>query len=509
MGFLKSLNREDYADAAHYVQDPAALGPNLESTLKQLQALHRNFKGEIAHLSNDPNGTLEHGLPMGQVRAGTFQIGDTASDVILVRVDDPAAGKIWLISTQSVANAAKLSEALEKEQLTLVARILPAALTRTEILGMSLADWLDWLLSIPISILLAWPLCFLLSAPKLLVYKVRKIPFQLAWDTPFGPPLRYIVAISINSLFVYLLLTPPILYRVYYLRLMAGLLAGCLIWLLARISDRGFERALNRARTRGTGAESILILSQRVLRVVLLMVAIVAALAAAGFNMGTAFAGLGIGGLAIALAAQKTLENVLGGVSLLMDKAVHVGDFCKIGAARGVVEDIGLRSVKIRTLDQNLLVVPNGSLAQMQFENFASRRKCLIDLHFSLRIETDVGQLRFVLDRLQTLLDQNPAIEPGTSRVRVANFAGASFDLELWAYSQITDAKNFTAIQQDLILKIAEIVAASGTRFAAPTQLTYLLQDAGIDASTGSESPRPQATAVLRPNVPQEFHVRR
>ncbi len=291
---------------------------------------------------------------------------------------------------------------------------------------------------------------------------------------------------------------------------MAGLLAGCVIWLLARISDRGFERALNQARTRATGAESILMLTQRVFRVTLLMVAVVAALAAAGFNMGTAFAGLGIGGLAIALAAQKTLENVLGGVSLLMDKAMQVGDFCKIGSELGVVEDIGLRSVKVRTLAQNVLVVPNGALSQMQFQNFATRQKCLLDQRFLLRIETDAGQLRFVLDRVQAMLDQHPGIEPGTSRVRVANFAGASFELALWAYSPTRDWAKFTTnSKEDVILKIAEIVAASGTRFAAPNQLTYLLRDAGIGASTGSESLRPEPTAVLRPDdVPQEIHVR-
>ncbi len=507
MGFLKSLNRGDYADTALYLQEPATAGVTLQQS--QLRALHRYFKGDIGHLSDDPNGTLEQGLPMGQVRAGTFQVGDTTADVILVRVDDPTAGKIWLISKQTVEGLTKLSEALENEQPTLVTRILPAALTGTDVLGMSLVNWLGWLLSIPISILLAWPLCFLLSVPRMLVCKVRKIPFQPVWVTAFGTPLRYIVAISINSLFVYLLLTPPLLYRVYYLRLMAGLLAGCLIWLLARITDRGFEHALNRARARGTGAESILMLTRRVFRVVLLMVAVVAALAAAGFNMGTAFAGLGIGGLAIAFAAQKTLENVLGGVSLLMDKAMQVGDFCQIGSALGVVEDIGLRSVKVRTLEQTMLVVPNGALAQMQFENFATRRKCLIDQHFSLRIETDAEQLRYVLDRVQAVLDQHPGIEPGTSRVRVANFAGASFELELWAYSPITDRAQFTAVQQDVILKIAEIVAASGTRFAAATQLTYLLRDAGIGAAKGSESLRLEPTAVLRPDdVPPELHVR-
>jgi MscS family membrane protein len=164
-----------------------------------------------------------------------------------------------------------------------------------------------------------------------------------------------------------------------------------------------------------------------------------------------------------------------------MDKAVHVGDFCKIGDRLGTVEDIGLRSLRLRTLDQNLLVVPNGLLAQMQFENMKARSKLLIDQNFSLRIETTVEQLRSVLDRVQSMLDKHPLIESGSSRIRVNNFAGAAFDLELFAYVKTGDWAEFTAIRQDFILKVAEIVETAGARFAAPTQLTYLSRDKGSD----------------------------
>lgn len=481
MGFLKSLSREDYTTAAQYLQPPDDHGTNLEQLMRQLRVLRRNFNGDIALLSDDPTGDVEPGLPQGEVRAGSFQAGSTTADVILVRVDDPAAGKIWLISKGTLASAAKLVQVVKREPPALIVRVLPAALTQKEVLGMSLAEWLGWLLSFPISLLLAWPIGFLLSVPRLVLCKVRKLPFRSVWKTPFGKPLRYILAISINSLFVYLL-HPPLFYRVYYMRLMAALLAVCLIWLFAGIADHGFERALSRARTRVTGTESILILTQRFVRIVMLLIAVLAALSLLGFNTKTALAGLGIGGLAIALGAQKTLENVLGGISLLMDKAVHVGNFCKIGDQLGLVEDIGLRSVKVRTLDQTVLVIPNGALAQMRFENFASRRKCLLNQHFSLRIETEVEQLKFVLDRVQTMLDEHPAIERGTSRIRVANFAGAAYELELWAYGKTEDWTQFTAIRQDVILKVAEIVEASGTRLAAPTQLTYLSRDTGVDA---------------------------
>ena len=274
------------------------------------------------------------------------------------------------------------------------------------------------------------------------------------------------------------------------------------MWLVSTITDRGFEHALNRTRTQHKGGESILIVMQRLNRIVLLTIALLVALAIFGLNVKTTLAGLGIGGLAIALAAQKSLENLIGGVSLLMDKAVRVGDFCQIGGQLGTVEDIGLRSLKLRTLDQNLSVVPNGSLAQMQFENMARRNKLLINQTFSLRIETQAEQLRFVLDRAQSMLDQHPAIEPGSCRVRVMNFTGAAFQMELFAYGKTGDWTEFTAIRQDVILKIAEIVEASGTRFAAPTQLMYLSRDKGIDAGKANDlvarTTEPRPTDVFR-----------
>ena len=166
----------------------------------------------------------------------------------------------------------------------------------------------------------------------------------------------------------------------------------------------------------------------------------------------------------------------------------------------GTVEDIGLRSLKLRTLDQNLLVVPNGVLAQMQFENMKARPKLLINQNFSLRIETEVEQLRFVLDRVQKMLDEEPAIESGTSRVRVTNFAGAAFELELFAYGKTSDWAELTAIRQDVILKIAGIVEAAGTGFAAPTRLTYQAKDPGIDADKANDIVR-QVTELRANNA--------
>jgi MscS family membrane protein len=184
---------------------------------KELQALHARFKSDVGLLSDDPSGAVEAGLPLGELRVGVLEVGSTTADVILVRVDDPASGRIWLVSKETIANIPKLYAQMENEGPTAANRILPVDLTSRRLLGMSLAQWLGWLVSVPISWFLAWLLGLLLSAPKRVWYKLRKLPLTTIWETPLGMPLRCIIAILMHSLFVYLL-EPPLLYSVYYFR---------------------------------------------------------------------------------------------------------------------------------------------------------------------------------------------------------------------------------------------------------------------------------------------------
>src|SRR5208337_1073030 len=307
MGLLKYAERQDFATAARYLQLPPGQDANLAELAKKFLALHSRFKGNLDLLSDDPNGTVESGLPPGQARAGVFSVGGTTVDIILVRVDDPEFGKIWLVSQETVAKVPDLYAQMQSEGPTLADRIVPAALSTHHVLGMSLAQWLGWLFSIPVSWLLAWLLAFLLSLPRRIWYNLRKLPFRSVWQTPLGTPLKCIIAVIIHGVFVYLL-EPPLLYRAYYFRFLAALLAGCLAWLVSAIADRSFDRAVNRRHTQNRGGESILVLMQRLTRIVMLLIAFVAALALFGINVKTTLAGLGIGGLAVALGAQKTLE---------------------------------------------------------------------------------------------------------------------------------------------------------------------------------------------------------
>ena len=225
MGLLKYSASHDFANAARYLQPTTDHDTNLVQRAKELQALHSRFRGDIALLSDDPNGNVDAGLALGQVRAGVLVVGATTSDVILVRVDDPASGNIWLVSKETVANIPQLYAQMESEGPTLADRIVPTALTNHQVLGMSLAQWLGWLISIPISWLLAWLLSLLLSAHRRIWYKLRKLPSRTVWDTPLGMPLRCIMTILVHSLFIYLL-APPLLYRLYYFRFMEGPLSS-------------------------------------------------------------------------------------------------------------------------------------------------------------------------------------------------------------------------------------------------------------------------------------------
>ncbi len=193
-------------------------------------------------------------------------------------------------------------------------------------------------------------------------------------------------------------------------------------------------------------------------------------------------AGLGIGGLAVALAARSTLENFIGGLTLLADKPVQVGDFCKFGDQIGTVESLGLRSVKIRSLDRTVVTIPNGEFVNLYLENYAKRDRILLKAVLQLRYETTPDQLRWVMTELRKLLIQHPRVLADPSRVRFVDFGAHSLDLEVFAYVETSDWGEFLAIREDIYLSFIGIVEASGTGFAFPSMVNYLARDTGIDA---------------------------
>ena len=200
-----------------------------------------------------------------------------------------------------------------------------------------------------------------------------------------------------------------------------------------------------------------------------------------GYEITAVLAGLGVGGLAVALAAQKTLENLFGGVTLIADQPVRVGDFCRFGDRVGTVEEIGLRSTRVRTLDRTVVTIPNGQFAALALENYARRDRIWLRAKLGLRYETTPDQLRFVLVEIRKLLYAHPSVTPDPARIRFVGFGDFSLDLEVFAYVRTTDYDEFLAVREDVYLRIMDVVAGSGTGFAFPSQTAYLAHDTGPD----------------------------
>jgi len=234
---------------------------------------------------------------------------------------------------------------------------------------------------------------------------------------------------------------------------------------------------------------SVLPLVSRVLKLGILLLMVAAVLADWGYNATTILAGLGVGGLAIALAAQKTLENLFGGVSVISDRPVAVGDFCKFGDRSGTVEDIGLRSTRIRTPDRTIVSVPNGQFSSMTLENFSQRDKMMFHLMLNLRRDTTSDQVRTLLESIAKILTDHPKMEAGNLPVRFVGVGTYSLDLEIFAYILTQDGDEFMLIQQELLLSILDAVEAAGTALALPTQASVNYSLAGWSNRNGAAPP--------------------
>jgi MscS family membrane protein len=221
-------------------------------------------------------------------------------------------------------------------------------------------------------------------------------------------------------------------------------------------------------------ASGLVPLFQRVANVLVTCLLLLYLLEALGFNVNTLLAGLGVGGIAVALASQKTIENLFGGVVLFFDHPVKVGDFGKFGDISGIIEDIGLRSTRIRTPQRTVVSIPNAELIQRQIENFSSRDKILFHRKIGLRYETSADQIRYIVAELRKLLLSLEYVDNEPARVRFVEMGDFSLNLEIFCYFRTGDWPTYLQMQEDLLLRIMETIAKAGTEFAFPSQTLYL-----------------------------------
>jgi MscS family membrane protein len=480
IGFLQAAQSGNYSIAAQYLQMSAARRQSEgEQIASQLNAVLNSSAANTVRVGNftQPEGTPQEGVPLGRQKLGTMSSGDVDDDLELVRVFDPAAGKIWLISADTLAKVPELYDQVEARQ---VERKLPSVLVKHQIAGVPLWQWIALLLALPAAAAIGWLLLVVLEIP-VRWWARRRGQVEIANWRSVSAPAWMLTGTVAHRIFVRYL-GIAILPRHYYFQFTSTLLIGSFTWIVWRVARWFMRRVRNRALARGhAGTGSLVLLGERILKAMIFVAGVLAVLGSMGFNMSTALAGLGIGGLAIGFGAQKTIENLFGGVSVLGDEVFRVGDTCRFGDRTGVVEDIGLRSTRIRTEERTLLAIPNGTVATINLENLSRRDKILFKTTLGLRPESKADHVRFMLAEIRRLLYSHPKVETKTVRVRLTDIAGSALTMEILSYVLTRDFNEFAAIREDLLLRIMDVMEDAGGGLALPSQTLYLSRDSGVE----------------------------
>ena len=479
LGFLQSAQVGNYKGAADYLQmtksSRATDGEQLAEQLHKL--MDRDFVGNVGKISEQPEGSVQAGIPSDQERIGTFEVNGEQHEVRLVRVQDPQAGMIWLFSREILQKVPALYGDIQESSLE---SKLPKSLVENRVFTMPLWRWIAFLISLAFSVALAWGTVQLFQLSRRFAIRLRKREPDQHFGTIFVQPFVLLIATVINAICVRAI-GFSLLGRHYYSYLFKLAFVFGFTWLASRAINWFSLKMHERAARGRPGASSLILLAQRVLKVLVVTAGFVAALSSLGVDTTAALAGLGIGGIALGLGAQKTLENVFGGISVLADKVIKVGDVCQFGDRTGSVEDVSLRSTRIRTVERTELSIPNGALATMNVENLSRRDKILFKTNFALRHETTPDQLRCVLVGIRQMLYQHPRVETDSARVRFIELSQSSLLLELFCYIVTVDFAEYLAIREDLLLRVMDIVQGAGSGFAYPSQTLYLSKDAGLD----------------------------
>jgi MscS family membrane protein len=224
-----------------------------------------------------------------------------------------------------------------------------------------------------------------------------------------------------------------------------------------------------------SAAKSLVPIGVRLGKIVVLVIAVVALVSALGYPAASLIAGLGVGGLAVALAAQKTVENLFGAFTLGFDQPFRVGDFVKVEDFLGNVESIGLRSTKIRTMDRTLVTIPNGKLSEMRLESFAARDRIRLACNLGLVYDTTSAQMRQVLAGIEGFFETHPRVSRENLVVKFKELSDHALIVEVQAYYMTADFAEFQGLRQEALLAIMSVVEAAQASFAFPTRTVHLI----------------------------------
>ncbi len=507
-GFLKRTRGGQYEEAAQFLdlrRLPASERERGADFARQLKVvLDQKLWVDLVNLSDSNDGHADDDLPAWQDRLGDIETSRGSVSLLLQRV--PREGdsvRIWKVAASTVA---EVPELYAEFQPVWVESLLPQALSEIDLLGTALWKWLGLavllVIASAIALLIGGTTTRILAA--VVTRRHEHIDSRLVHH--FQGPARLaltVVFFAIGQRFLGLSLG----FLAVLKTLEKAALVIAFVWFVLRLIDLVILAARMRAeREERSSVLPVLTPASRLVKFLVWALGLLALLGAFGVNVTAVVAGLGIGGLAVALAAQKSLENLLGGINLFADQPVRVGDFCRYGDQIGTVEDIGLRSTRIRSLDRTVVTIPNSEFSSLKLENFALRDRMRLWTMIGVRYETTPEQLRYVLARLREVLIAHPRVTDDPCRVRFVGFGAYSLDLEVFAYVNTSDNGEFLGIREDIYLRFMDVIKEAGTGFAFPSSTMYFGRDDPPDADEADRVGRTVAEWRKRGDLPLPQH---
>jgi MscS family membrane protein len=479
--YLELTRAGEYATAAAYLDVPDSLRGQAPTLARQLKAvLDRHVWFDLTTISPLATGDTSDDLPRGVDQVATIPSGGVNQPVRLARTQTDT-GAVWRFTRATVMRVpawyGDLSGRWAMEHL-------PDALLRP---GPYELLWWQWL-ALPLLFAAAVMVGLLVSviARALLGRVVART--RSDWDDALLERLATPFTVFFTLTAATMLLPTLALYApasAAVMRIIRAVLLADFFWGLWRLVDV-IAQMVRRSHwgLTASSAKSLVPLGSRVTKVIVLAMGAVALLSLLGYPVASLVAGLGLGGLAFALAAQKTVENLFGAFSIGVDQPFREGDFVKVEDFVGTVEAIGLRSTRFRTLDRTIVSLPNGKLADMRLESFAVRDRMRLATVIGLVYETTAAQMKEVLEGFERVLRSHPKIWPDAMVVRFANFGASSLDIEIMAWFQVPEWSDFQLARQEVLLQFMEVVEKAGSSFAFPTRTVHLVTQGNGDGAS-------------------------
>ena len=468
-GLIGALAELDYDRAAQFFDLPAPTSNRQQRTAaSQARAFHAllDDSGSLkpfAALSNLDTGRLDDDLPADEENIGEVKLQGKEVPILLTRGQD-GERQVWRISKETLA---LMSTAI---------KLAPAAQTPPKqewfVAGAPLKDW-GVLLGLGVMVFGG---LWLVSV--ICVTVIRRLVADPAASSGYRfaeaalPPLSLIIAVAVFYNWADAL-PVSIVARQNLLRYTGVITAIAVVWFGLRLVDGIADLAVARMqRHQRRQIVSVIILARRTVKFLLLAFAGIGILGTFGIDVTTGIAALGIGGIALALGAQKTVENLVGSVTIIADRPLQVGDFVKVGDVVGTVEDVGIRSSRIRTGERTVVTVPNGDLSARQIENYAERDRFLFNPVIAISYGTTSAKLREAITIVQQVLATHDKMAQG-ARARLGNITDRAFNIEVFSYIDVPDFDTQVVIREELLLTIYERLEAAGIGLAFPTQTVF------------------------------------